>query len=30
MAGLVQYEGGYTDYLEAKERKGQSLESVQI
>ena len=23
---LVQYEGGYTDYLEAKERKGQSLE----
>ena len=24
---LVQYEGGYTDYLEAKERKGQSLET---
>ena len=24
---LVQYEGGYTDYLEAKEKKGQSLET---
>ncbi len=24
---LKQYEGGYTDYLEAKERKGQSLET---
>ena len=24
---LVQYEGGYTDYLEAKARKGQSLET---
>ena len=24
---LVQYEGGYTDYLEAKERKGQFLET---
>lgn len=24
---LVQYEGGYTDYLEAKARKGQTLET---
>ena len=24
---LVQYEGGYTDYLEAKARKGQALET---